>query len=215
MNMKSLSLSVLIVTGLVLGNMPARLEASDIKGSVKLGIAASILLGAHLLLDMKESVAEPENHKWSDLWSGNWEKCIGAIDEKIVGQREKSAGIKMVPGEEKVKTSAATPATGLLGKSHALVNKIGKSIVDAGKTYAPPIIVLGIVTGMFKIGFSKGQFNFDTTPFTEWLGEKGYIEINKKKATAAAGANTFTVDEDGYLRAAVKKPALEPAGDDE
>jgi hypothetical protein len=212
MNMRRLSLSVLVITGLVLGSMPARVEAKNIKGSVKLGIAAGILLGAHLILDMKESVAEPEqNHKWSDLWSGNWEKTVGAIDEKIVGQREKSAGIKMVPGEKEVKSSAATPATGILGKSHSFVNKVGKSIVDAGKTYAAPALVIGIVTGMFKISLSKGQFTFDHSPLLKWLGDKNYIAMEREDAPAAAAPIVninLAIDQHGRL---VQVPVPAPA----
>jgi hypothetical protein len=165
MNMKTINLSVLVVAGLVLGNMPARLEAMEAPQApqaqpapqhekntykpTKTVIALFLTLAAiNYILDCKESVENPENDaKWSDLWALDLNKITHALNQKVLGQKGKDTAIKIAAngkGEYTMKGTKKCPATGICGNGYAVLTGVAKSTGDAVKVLAVPAIVLAI-----------------------------------------------------------------------
>ncbi len=148
MNMRKLSLSALVITGLVLGNIPARLEAAANVSYIPHKTILTVFIGLtaiNYLLDRKESVKNPENiYKWSDLLSLDLEKTIGVLDEKVLGQKGKGSSIKLTVGDKEIKETSKTPATGICGKGHELLGNLGKATADTGKLLVAPAILAAI-----------------------------------------------------------------------
>ena len=112
MNFQKLSLSALVIAGLVAGGTPATLKAQVTPGR-KTFIG---LLGLTLItwrLEAKKSVEKPEDlYTWSDIpanvMKGDVFEAWNAFDERFIGQKAKGTAVKLVPGDEKVKDTSAT-----------------------------------------------------------------------------------------------------------
>ena len=177
MNMRRLSLSVLVITGLVLGSMPQQLQAH--KPSKTLISFFAALVAINYILESKESVKNPEeNYKWSDLLSLDWDKTVGAIDEKIIGQKAKGSSIKLTAGDKEIKGTSKTPATGLCGKGHETLTGIAKCTADTGKVLAAPTLLLAVYLGKLKLGEKDGSIVFTVAKL--FKKEEPEVVINER-----------------------------------
>jgi hypothetical protein len=167
MNMKKLSLSALIVTGLMVSSISMHVRAAEnyLKPS-KYGVALFLTaLAIQYRLDTKESEKDPaQKYKWKDLYTKDVFKIVDILDEKFIGQKAKGSSIKLTVGDKEIKETSKAPATGICGNGHQILTNFGKASFDLFKVFIAPVILVAIRAGAFTLTTKDGvlQPGFDT-----------------------------------------------------
>lgn len=168
MNMKRLSLSALIVTGLVIGGLPTNAHANVSLGRIGSAVMLPLILITYRL-ETKESVKDPvDTYTWSDLSDAlqarDFKKAWAAFDERFIGQKKKGKAIKLTEGDKEIKSTSATPATGVCGIAQAELLGFGKSALETTKVLATPALLIGFCTGALELQVKDGEIKFNIDP---------------------------------------------------
>lgn len=173
--MKKISISSLVIAGLLLNAMPAQANVKPRNlGLALFGVATLITWR----LETKKSVENPEEvYTWSDIKSnvmnGNYSEAWKAFDEKFIGQKAKGSSIKLTKGDKEVKGSPSTPATGVCGKTQEALAHVAKATVETGKVLTVPALVGAIYLKVLKFGIKDdGSVTLKLDPKAlSWLGD--------------------------------------------